>query len=65
MLFNSAATATLLMLCSMSSAASLPHKRSTESGVSLYAYGTDASGDGPNGGAIFYVDGKTYLPPNA
>jgi hypothetical protein len=58
MLFNSTAVTTLLALCSFSSAASLPHKRSAESDIVLYAYGSDLSGDGPNGGAIFYADGK-------
>jgi hypothetical protein len=60
MLFKSPAAASLLALCSLSSAASLPHKRSTESGVSLFVYGTDSSGDGPNGGPIFYIDGRIY-----
>jgi hypothetical protein len=57
MLFNSARAASWLSLCSLSSAASLPHKRATESGVSLFVYGTDSSGNGPNGGPIIYVDG--------
>ncbi|KAN0108504.1 hypothetical protein V8E51_008246 [Hyaloscypha variabilis] len=60
MLFNSARAASWLSLCSLSSAASLPHKRATESGVSLFVYGTDSSGNGPNGGPIIYVDGLAY-----
>ncbi|KAE9378162.1 hypothetical protein N431DRAFT_399624 [Stipitochalara longipes BDJ] len=61
MFFKSVGAASLLALCSLSSAASLPHKRSTESGVSLFVYGTDTGGDGPNGGPIFYVDGLAYV----
>ena len=58
MLINPSGVASLLALCSFSSAASLPHRRSTESDVSLFVYGTDTDGNGPNGGPIFYVDGK-------
>jgi len=61
MLFKSATAASVLGFCSLSSSAFLPHKRSTESGTSLYVYGTDPSGDGPNGRPIFYADGKAHL----
>jgi hypothetical protein len=61
MLFKSATAASVLGLCALSSSASLPHKRSTESGISLYVYGTDSSGGGPNGSPIFYADGKAHL----
>jgi len=61
MLFKSTTTAYLLVLWSMSNAASLPHKRSTESGIFLYGYGSNAAGDGPNGAPIFYADGLAYL----
>ncbi|KAH8782454.1 hypothetical protein BGZ57DRAFT_239107 [Hyaloscypha finlandica] len=60
MLFKSASAASLLALCSLSSAASLHHKRTTESGIFLYVYGTDSSGNGPNGGPVFYADGLAY-----
>ncbi|KAF8853077.1 hypothetical protein BDZ45DRAFT_729743 [Acephala macrosclerotiorum] len=53
MLFKSFA---VLALSAVSSAASLPHRRSSESGITLYAYGTSA-----NGAAIWYADGLAYF----
>ncbi|CZR59852.1 uncharacterized protein PAC_09746 [Phialocephala subalpina] len=53
MLINSFA---FLALSAISSAASLPHRRSSESGLTLYAYGTAA-----NGAAIWYADGLAYF----
>jgi hypothetical protein len=50
--------AALLALCSISSTASIPHKRAAASDTSLYAYGSIANGIGTNGGAIIYADGK-------
>ncbi len=51
MLFNSTA-ASFLALLSLSIAASLKHKRITQTGVSLYGYGDDT-----NGAPIIYIDG--------
>lgn len=53
MLFNLLA---VLALSTVSSAAWLPQKRSSESGITLYAYGTAG-----NGASIWYADGKYLL----
>lgn len=53
MLFNLLA---VLALSTVSSAAWLPQKRSSESGITLYAYGTAG-----NGASIWYADGLAYF----
>lgn len=55
MLFKPTA-ASFLALLSFSSAASLKHKRTTESGLTLYGYGGEV-----NGAQIIYADGTISL----
>ncbi|KUJ11842.1 uncharacterized protein LY89DRAFT_738487 [Mollisia scopiformis] len=53
-------TFAILAFGALSTAASLPHRRSSESDVVLYCYGSTS-----NGGPIFYADGLAYFGMSA